>query len=87
MSKYNATIIKTGNSYALRVPISYIKQNNLKLGQKTFISPPIKTVVQNRKAIELAFKQLNDVDAFGSISDPGKWQQSIREDRPMPERS
>lgn len=87
MSKYNATIIKTGNSYALRVPIDYIKQNNLKLGQKTFISAPIKTVAQNRKAIEQAFLQLKCINAFGAISNPSTWQQSIREDRPLPERS
>jgi len=87
MSKYNATIIKTGNSYALRVPIAYIKQNNLKLGQKTFISAPIKVVAQNHKAIEQTFRQLKCINAFDSISNPSTWQQSVRKDRPLPERS
>jgi hypothetical protein len=41
MSKYKATVIKTGNSYALRVPKKYVEDAHLNLGQKVTIQPPL----------------------------------------------
>ena len=40
MSKYIATVIKTGNSYALRVPKAYIDDAKLKLGEKVGLGEP-----------------------------------------------
>lgn len=40
MSTYKATVIKAGNSYALRMPKKYIEDAQLVLGQKLAISSP-----------------------------------------------
>lgn len=37
MNRYTATVIKTGNSYALRVPKKYVEDARLELGQKAII--------------------------------------------------
>ena len=81
MSKYKATIIKTGNSYALRVPKEYIKDSNLELGQKVFLPFPSKEVNQDRKLIQKLFKQLQEIEAYKGIKDPSSWQREIRKDR------
>lgn len=86
MNKYNATIIKTGNSYALRVPKAYIVDNNLKLGQKTQITTPISTHSQNHERIKTAFVKLKKIKAFGTISNPVEWQKEQRQDRNIPNR-
>lgn len=88
MSIYTATVIKTGNSYALRVPKKYADENKFKVGEKVIISPvsrPMKN--QNRDAIQKAFKELQEIGAFKSIKDPVAWQREIREDRPLPGRN
>ena len=81
MSKYKATIIKTGNSYALRVPKEYIKDSNLELGQKVFLPFPSKEVNQDRKLIQKLFEQLQEIEAYKGIKDPSSWQRKIRKDR------
>lgn len=87
MNKYSTTVIRTGNSYALRVPKQYIEDANLKLGQKATIQLPIPEVKQDRARIQSLFKQLQELGAYKDIKDPAAWQQEIRKDRPLPGRS
>lgn len=88
MSKYIATVIKTGNSYALRVPKSYIDEGQLNLGDKTTLPPAQKKQPQdqNRAEIQQAIRNLQKLNAFSSIKDPVAWQREIRKDRPLPGR-
>lgn len=88
MSNYKATIIKTGNSYALRVPKAYADSNNFKLGEKVEL-PPVRRAAkkQDRAAIQKAFKELQEIGAFKSIVDPVAWQREIRKDRSLPGRN
>lgn len=83
---YTSTVIKTGNSYALRVPKQYIDDARLKLGQKATIQLPIPEVRQDRGRIQTLFKQLQELGAFKSMQDPAAWQREIRKDRPLPGR-
>lgn len=87
MSSYTVTVIKTGNSYALRVPKAYVTDANLKLGQKVLLSEPL-TAAQhhNPEAIKQAIRNLQAVDAYADIDDPVAWQREIRKDRPLPGR-
>jgi antitoxin component of MazEF toxin-antitoxin module len=88
MSSYDATVIKTGNSYALRVPKAYVEHAKLKLGQKVQISSPlVKHTDYNPEAFRKAVKKLQEVNAFSSIKDPVTWQREIRKDRPLPDRN
>jgi hypothetical protein len=87
MSNYTATIIKTGNSYALRVPKSYIENAKLKLGQKVQISAPVTLAEDyNPEAVKRAVRNLQVIGAFRTIKDPVAWQREIRKDRPLPGR-
>ncbi len=87
MNKYTATVIKTGNSYALRVPKTYVEVSNLKLGQKIQVGDPIISPKDhNPKSIKLAIRNLQQVGAFHTIKDPVAWQREIRKDRPLPGR-
>ncbi len=87
MSNYIATVIKTGNSYALRVPKQYIDDAALTLGQKVQVSEPsLMPVVQDQAAIQRAIKNLQKVNAYADIKDPAAWQKEIRQDRPVPGR-
>jgi hypothetical protein len=88
MSNYTATIIKTGNSYALRVPKSYVENAKLELGQKVQISAPIALPKEyDPEAVKKAVRNLQSVGAFHTIKDPVAWQRKIRKDRPLPGRS
>lgn len=87
MSNYIATIIKTGNSYALRVPKSYIENAKLELGQKVQIGSPVVTPKEyNPEAVKKAIRNLQAQAAFSAIKDPVAWQRAIRKDRPLPGR-
>ncbi len=86
MSRYTATVIKTGNSYALRVPKVYVDDAKLKLGQKIQVGEPIVAPKQDRKAIQQAIRNLQAIGAFKDIKDPVAWQREIRKDRPLPGR-
>ena len=87
MNKYTATVIKTGNSYALRVPKKYVEDAELVLGQKIQVGNPLPdTQSQNREAIQRAIKNLQRVHAYSDIKDPVAWQREIRKDRPLPVR-
>jgi antitoxin component of MazEF toxin-antitoxin module len=86
MSKYTATVIKTGNSYALRVPKKYVEDARLELGQKTTIQLPVPEAKQDRKRIQKLLMQLQEINAYGNIEDPMAWQRGVRQDRPQPGR-
>ncbi len=86
MSKYTTTVIKTGNSYALRVPKSYIEDARLSLGDKADIPLPEKTLKQDPQAIKRAIRNLQQIHAFSDIKDPVAWQRKIRRDRLLPGR-
>lgn len=88
MSNYTATIIKTGNSYALRVPKSYVENAKLELGQKVQIGAPVALPKDyDPEAVKKAVRNLQSIGAFRSIKDPVAWQREIRKDRPLPGRS
>jgi antitoxin component of MazEF toxin-antitoxin module len=86
MNTYTSTVIKTGNSYALRVPKKYIDDAKLGLGQKAAIRLPTLEIKQDRAAIQRAIKNLQEIHAFADIKDPVAWQREIRKDRPLPGR-
>lgn len=86
MSNYIATVIKTGNSYALRVPKKYVEDAQLELGQKATIQLPTPQPKQDRKRIQELLKQLQEIGAYKDIKDPVAWQREIRKDRPLPGR-
>jgi antitoxin component of MazEF toxin-antitoxin module len=83
MSTYYTTVIKTGNSYALRVPKKYVEDANLQLGQKVRLALPLSEKIQNRKKIQGILKQLEALDVYQEISNPATWQKQIRADRPL----
>lgn len=86
MNSYITTVIKTGNSYALRVPKKYVEDARLKLGQKATIQLPITRSRQDRKRIQALLNQLQESGAYKDIKDPAAWQRDIRKDRPLPGR-
>ena len=86
MNKYVATVIKTGNSYALRVPKRYVEDAQLKSGQKTMIALPIPEPKQNRERIQDIISQLQEIGAYHDMKDPVAWQREVRKDRPLPGR-
>jgi antitoxin component of MazEF toxin-antitoxin module len=86
MNKYTATVIKTGNSYALRVPKKYVEDAQLKLGQKADIELPAPQLKQDRNRIQQLLKELQETGAYKDIDDPVAWQRKIRQDRLLPGR-
>jgi hypothetical protein len=87
MSSYIATVIKTGNSYALRVPKNYVENSNIKLGQKVKITPPLLNNEYDVKRVKLAIRKLQEDGAYGGIDNPVAWQRQIRKDRALPGRN
>lgn len=86
MSKYIATVIKTGNSFALRVPKQYVVDAKLQLGQKVMIPLSTASSTQNRSRIQDLLKELRSTTVYGDISHPSTWQHEVRKDRPLPGR-
>lgn len=87
MHKYTATVIKTGNSYALRVPKRYVEDAALTVGQKVqVVEPQPAHHAQDQAKIQKAFAGLQALHAFEGIKDPSSWQREIRKDRPLPGR-
>ena len=87
MQRYIATVFKSGNSYALRVPKSYALDNNLVEGDKIELEATQKlTKRQNHERIQELFDELAAGGAFKDIKDPVAWQREIRKDRPLPGR-
>lgn len=81
MNTYNATVIKTGNSIALRVPIQYANDAKILPGDKVRLNLPIKVKKQNHTKIKQLFTKLQEIKAFKSIVNPTQWQKDIRTDR------
>jgi antitoxin component of MazEF toxin-antitoxin module len=87
MNSYTATVIKTGNSYALRVPKAYVDNAHLALGQKVQVGTPLKaTAKQDPSEVKKAIRNLQQLGAYKDIKDPIAWQREIRKDRPLPGR-
>lgn len=86
MSKYTVTVIKTGNSYALRVPRVYVEDAKLKLGDKADLPLPQKHKKQDRAKIQKILAELQTRKPYIGIKDPVAWQRAIRMDRPLPGR-
>ncbi len=86
MSNYIATVVKTGNSYALRVPKQYIEAARLKLGQKATIGLPLPDKKQDRNKVQDIIRQLQQTEIYKDIKDPAAWQRAVRKDRPLPGR-
>jgi antitoxin component of MazEF toxin-antitoxin module len=86
MSKYTTTVIKTGNSYALRVPKAYVDDAHLKLGDKADIPLPLKSKKQDHRQVQQLWKELQNLKPFKDITDPVAWQKEVRKDRPLPGR-
>jgi len=87
MSKYTATVIKTGNSIALRVPKEYAQDAHLVLGDKVLLSLPTIQKRQDRAKIERIIAKMQEMGAYGSIKDPVAWQKEVRKDRDLPGRN
>ncbi len=80
MATSTATVIKTGNSYALRVPKSYAERNNLRPGAKVILSDPqisggtladLQTTIQSSR-------NKSRVNYWDKITDPSVWQRIER---------
>ena len=88
MSDYTATVIKSGNSYALRIPKALKDGEGLTIGDKVNIGSISKRKKQDHKKIQEILTQLQKLEAFKEIKDPVAWQREIRKewDRPLPGR-
>lgn len=84
---YTATVTKTGNSIALRVPKAYATAMGLVVGQKVELPAVLAvptTKKQDRQKVQEAIEALQDMKAFSSIKDPVAWQREMRKDRKQP---
>jgi antitoxin component of MazEF toxin-antitoxin module len=87
MNKYKATVVKTGNSLALRVPKQYAVDAQLQPGDKVVLPLPTKVKPQDHAKIIRLIGKLQELHAYSSIVDPAAWQRDIRQDRPLPGRN
>lgn len=81
MTTYTATVIKSGNSYALRIPKAYADRKQLRVGQKVNLTEdslvePRGNVAQLMKKFQEESKTRGDI----GIPDPRAWQREIRKD-------
>lgn len=81
MKTSTATVIKTGNSYALRVPKAYAERNNLRPGAKVILPDPQSAggTLADLNAIIKASRNKNKITAWDKIADPSEWQQTERD--------
>ena len=86
MPNYTVTVIKSGNSYALRVPKRYVDDAQLALGQKTTIPLPTPEPRQDRTRIQELLRRLQELGTYQGMEDPAEWQRKVRKDRPLPGR-
>ena len=86
MNTYIATVIKTGNSIALRVPKQYASVAGLTPGDKVNLPLPNKQKEQDHEKIGRLIEKLKELHAYNSIKDPIAWQREIRQDREIPGR-
>lgn len=88
MSNYTATVIKSGNSYALRIPKALKDGEDLTVGDKVNIGSISKHKKQDHQKVQEILKQLQELKPFKEIKNPVAWQREIRKewDRPLPGR-
>ncbi|MBW4062179.1 hypothetical protein HJC99_06425 [Candidatus Saccharibacteria bacterium] len=86
MNTYTATVIKTGNSVALRVPKQYADAAKLSPGDKVSLNLPVKQKEQDRAKVKRLIAKLQALGAYGTIADPVEWQKDMRQDRVLPDR-
>jgi hypothetical protein len=70
-----AIVTKSGNSYALRVPKSYIDDNKLKLGDIVTLDEPL---TLQKDALEALVKRGKSKGPIKTIPNPLDWQRSQR---------
>jgi antitoxin component of MazEF toxin-antitoxin module len=71
-----AIVTKSGNSYVLRVPKSYVTNNNLKLGDKVSVEDPLD---EQKKALNQLLSHAKKHGAIKSIPEPVSWQRQQRQ--------
>ena len=75
-----ATVIKSGNSYALRIPKVYADKNRLQLGNKIRLAPPLPLIRKtNHIELQKQLKEIQKLSIYKNIKDPVKWQREQRE--------
>ncbi|HET9098458.1 MAG TPA: AbrB/MazE/SpoVT family DNA-binding domain-containing protein [Candidatus Saccharimonadales bacterium] len=81
MKTSTATVFKTGNSYALRVPKAYAERNNLRPGAKVILPDPQVSggTLADLNAIIKVSRNKNKVTAWDKIADPSEWQRTERD--------
>ena len=81
MKTSTATVIMTGNSYALRVPKAYAERNNLRPGAKVILPDPqsVGGTLADLNAIIKASRNKNKVTTWDKIADPSEWQRTERD--------
>jgi antitoxin component of MazEF toxin-antitoxin module len=83
MNKYIATVVKTGNSLALRVPKSYADESHLSPGDKVYLGPAIKQKKTDPATLKATLANLVQAKPYSELSDPVAWQRAERQDREL----
>lgn len=76
LSMVQATVTKSGNSYALRVPKRYIDDNHLKLGDTVTIEEPL---TLQKKALGALVAHGKKQGKLKNIANPVAWQRKQRQ--------
>lgn len=81
MNTSTATVIKSGNSYALRVPMSYAERNNLRPGAKVILLDPQVSggTLANLQASIKASHKKGGIRVWDKITNPSEWQRDERD--------
>jgi hypothetical protein len=81
MNTSTATVIKTGNSYALRVPKSYAERNNLRPGAKVNLQDPqvLGGTLADLQASIKASRKKGGIGVWDKIINPSEWQRVERD--------
>ncbi len=81
MATSTVTVIKTGNSYALRVPKSYAERNNLRPGAKVIIQDPQVSggTLADLQASIKASRKKDGIGVWDKITNPSDWQRDERD--------
>lgn len=81
MKTSTATVIKTGNSYALRVPKAYAERNNLRPGAKVILPDPqvVGGTLADLQVSIKASRNKNSVTIWDKITNPSEWQTAERD--------
>jgi antitoxin component of MazEF toxin-antitoxin module len=87
MNRYVATVIKTGNAVALRVPKQYAAEAELVVGEKVMLPLPGKRHPQDRARIQQIVARLQEIKPYRDIANPITWQRDLRRDRRIEGRS